>query len=205
MSTRLVEFYVMRHGEKDGDALTETGREQVRQATREYLADAGFFAALSSEMARAHETTRVALKELDQAMLTTRQDPGFGYEHATRDYPEDTIQAAMLNVQSAVKAGAKETVRLWLRLRPASCQIRGRFTECLFKWAARYADRMEGEPLMFLVGSHSPCSELAVLDPDNTPRLDLAGIVKYVVRVDTETLEAQLVGSEVIFQGFPEV
>ncbi|MDD5567451.1 MAG: phosphoglycerate mutase family protein [Patescibacteria group bacterium] len=198
----------MRHGEKDGDALTETGREQVRQATREYLADAGFFAALSSEMERAHQTTRVALGELGQGILMSHRDPGFGYLHADHDYPGEPIKDALARVKELVAGGARETVRLWLDSWPVCRQIRGRFIECLFKCAVLCtlnSVQVQGdEPIRILVGSHSPCSELAVLDPDNTLRLGLAGIVRYVVRVDTETLAAELVGSGVVFQGFPE-
>ncbi len=198
----VVRFKVQRHGEKDGDELTPRGEKQVAESSRRYFAGIEFVLGLCSDMYRAFQTNRTALQALGLKSLTTRKDPGFGYLYA--ENPDAPMIEALKRIQAIVAAGTPETMGLWFAVHPPTRQMSARFRECLFKWVCILASQYDETGLDVLVSSHSPCSETAVLDPSITHRLGLAGIVEYVVEVDTETFETRLLESQVVFQGYPE-
>lgn len=201
-------FDVMRHGEKDLDQLTPKGFEQVKASAKANLNAFTYIAAFYSGMSRTKQTVETALQAIGQAVCNIRKEWGFGYLWA--EDPKWPIGEALDRVIARVSAGEAETAALWIEEWPVTRAIRGRFIGTLEKWALHFAEQlnrdlsrgpihpdMDVPKLRVLVGSHSPTSELACLDPASTPRLREADGITYCMEVDTVTLEVTMISSEV--------
>ncbi len=200
-----VVFDAMRHGLKDGDALTPEGLRQVTRTARTNLRDRNYRFVFFSGMGRAFETVQIVLDTLDALELVIPEpirEEGFGYAWAMDDrFP---IENANDDVRAAVSADNTENVvDLWLTVWPVvAASIRGRFRGTLEGWARMIAtdDRLreKGEPIHCLIGSHSPCAELACLDPKTFPKMNETDICRYTLEVDDETGQVGLVSSKYI-------
>ncbi|MBU0707523.1 hypothetical protein KKG41_04090 [Patescibacteria group bacterium] len=197
-----VTFYAQRHGDKDGDALTPKGRGQVRRSATKYLSDVRFVKGFSSFCKRAISTTNIALRASGNANTPRQPDMGFDFRHSV--YDRFPASDAVAYVNAAIATGARNTISLWLGAWPTFIGVRARFTECMFRWANILVLSDHQQDIIVYVGTHSPGADACVLDPDNTLRLQPAGIMKYVVEVDPKTNTVELVESTVIFEGYPE-
>lgn len=196
-------FDVMRHGEKDGDFLTELGIRQVMASAKTNLAGHRYLMVFFSGMVRAERTARVILSKLEMnGSLSPRWEPGFGYNWCD-DRAGFPMAAAEEQINRLVASGAQETAALWMYCWPPTRSIRGRLIGTLEKWTLYAAMRASeggspvGDGVRFLVASHSPTAELACLDPSTTPKLGLADGITYEMEVNLKTLEMTLVSSEV--------
>lgn len=194
---KTVRFWVIRHGERNGDKdeLTEKGFQMVRESARHNLSDVPRFdAAFFSGMHRVRQTAETVLETLGRTCaLTSEQGFGFAWAADDKRWP---FKEATKRVEEAKAAGAQETADTWLEQWPPALMVRGRFLGTLLLRAQMLADRHTDDSIEVLVGSHSPCSEMAALDPKATPRLREADIMQYVVEVGDDG--AKLVKSEVI-------
>lgn len=196
MGKALVIFDVMRHGEKDGDKLTPKGKEQVAVSARANLTGRNYVLVLHSEMQRARETVHEVLQTIgiDPSSIDIMVEEGFGYEWAIDPrWPAKEVQR--------IKAsGEATTVDFWIEKWPSACMLRGRVMATLLFWAQMIVEDEDAgeEEVHVLVGSHSPCGDMAAIDPKTTDALGEADIMRYTVEVDLKTLEAKIVSSKVL-------
>lgn len=180
---KTVHFWVMRHGQKDPDkdALSDKGFEQVKASAKHNLSNVKFDAAFFSGMQRVKETAETVLSTLGQSLpLTADQGFGFGWAADEKRWP---YKEATNQVEAAKAAGAVETADLWMEKWPPALMVRGRLLGSLLYRAQALADSVKKDTINVLIGSHSPTSELAALDPQNTPRLRETDVIQYVVEV----------------------
>jgi broad specificity phosphatase PhoE len=173
----------MRHGQKDPDkdALSEKGFDQVKASAKHTLGNVKFDAAFYSGMQRVKETAETVLSTLGQNLpLTADQGFGFGWAADEKRWP---YKDATNMVEDAKKGGAQETADLWMEKWPPALMVRGRLLATLMFRAQALADSIKKDSINVLVGSHSPTSELAALDPKNTPRLRETDVIHYEVQV----------------------
>jgi len=192
---KTVHYWVMRHGQKDPDkdALSEKGFEQVKASAKHNLSNEKFDAAFFSGMHRVKETAETVLSTLGQSLpLTADQGFGFGWAADEKRWP---YKEATNQVEAAKAAGAEETADLWMEKWPPALMVRGRLLGTLLSRAEALAAAAKGDTVKVLVGSHSPTSELAALDPKTTPRLRETDVIHYVVEVGDEG--GKIVKSEV--------
>ena len=174
---KTVRIFCIRHGQKDGDALTPLGERQVAAAAKMNLAgidfsNGGRHVAYASEMTRAQQTAKVALGAIG-CDCSVFQNPGFGYQWAMKLPGGDSFGAVEKEL------GPNATVTDWLKAWVPAGAILGRFFGTM-NGLVDIALDIEGDEVNFLVASHSPTCELAaaLVDP-NFPRLGLADIVVY--------------------------
>lgn len=169
-----VRFWVMRHGQKAGDALTVLGREQVEQAARRLLMGVTFRAAFHSGMERARQTVEEALQAIGQADVPVEAEKGFGYAWAL-DELNFPIEAAKKHLPQT------PTVADWLFAWPPAQIIRERFIATLVYRACEIAEGHFGDvgTINVLVGSHSPTGELACDNPSEMEPLREAEVIVY--------------------------
>ncbi|USN53338.1 MAG: histidine phosphatase family protein [Candidatus Nomurabacteria bacterium] len=192
----------MRHGEREGDQLTALGTRQVSASAEANLAGTRYLLAFHTGMTRTYQTAETILSTLEGAgSLTPRAEEGFGVVWAlNQKWP---IQTAQDQIKSLVASGAAETAALWTSSWPPALAILGRFLGTLEKWTTYAAMRAAedgspvGDGVRFLVASHSPCAELAALDPSATPRLGPADGITYEIEVDIRNLGIVITSSEV--------
>ena len=180
---KTVHYWVMRHGQKDPDkdALSDKGFEQVKASAKHNLSSVKFDAAFFSGMHRVKETAETVLSTVGQSLpLTADQGFGFGWAADEKRWP---YKEATNQVEAAKAAGAQETADLWMEKWPPALMVRGRLLGSLLYRAQALADSVKKDTINVLVGSHSPTSELAALDPKNTPRLRETDVIHYVVEV----------------------
>jgi broad specificity phosphatase PhoE len=183
---KTVNFWVIRHGHKDPekDALSDKGFEQVKASAKHNLNNVKFDAAFFSGMHRVKETAETVLSTLGQNVpLTADQGFGFGWAADEKRWP---YKEATNQVEAAKAAGAEETADLWMEKWPPALMVRGRLLGSLLYRAQALADSVKKDEINVLVGSHSPTSELAALDPKTTPRLRETDVMKYVVEIGNE-------------------
>ncbi|MBI4264821.1 MAG: histidine phosphatase family protein [Acidobacteria bacterium] len=193
---KTVLFWVMRHGQRNGDKdeLTEQGFEQVRASAKHNLSSLTFDAAFFSGMHRVRQTAETVLTTLGQSVpLVADQGFGFGWAADEKRWP---FKEATRRVEEAKAGGAQETADLWLEQWPPALMVRGRLLATLLLRAQMLADASQRDTIRVLVGSHSPTSELAALDPKTTLRLRETDIMHYAVEVGGEG--PKLVTSEVV-------
>ncbi len=180
---KTVHFWVMRQGHKDPDKdpLSDKGFEQVKASAKHNLSNVKFDAAFFSGMHRVKQTAETVLSTLGQSLpLTADQGFGFGWAADETRWP---YKEATNMVEAAKAAGAQETADLWMEKWPPALMVRGRLLGSLLYRAQARADSVKKDTINVLIGSHSPTSELAALDPKNTPRLRETDVIHYVVEV----------------------
>ena len=191
-----VYFWVIRHGQRDGDkdALTEKGFEMAKAAAKANLSNVRFDAAFYSGMQRVKQTAETVLSTLGQNIpLVAEQGFGFGWAADEKRWP---YKEANTKVEAAKAAGVQDTADLWLENWPPALMVRGRLLGTLLLRAQLLATTNKAGSLNVLAGSHSPTSELAALDPKTAARLRETDIMHYVVEVGDEG--PKLVKSDVV-------
>ena len=191
-----VHFWVMRHGQRDGDkdALTDKGFEQVKASAKHNLSNVKFDAAFFSGMHRVKQTAETALGTIGQNIpLVAEAGFGFGWAADEKRWP---YKEANTKVEAAKAAGAQDTADLWLENWPPALMVRGRLLATLLFRAQLLANANKAGTINVLAGSHSPTSELAALDPKATARLRETDIMHYVVEIGDEG--PKLTKSEVV-------
>lgn len=189
-----VRFWVIRHGEKDGDAdkLSEKGVEQVQKTARHLLKGMTFQAAFYSGMNRTKETVEIVLEELDQ-QCELQINEGFGFAWAEKEQP---VTPEFRQLYKAATAGEKVTVAQCLSSWPGAQLIRSRLFDTMLGLARTLANRFPAEEeIDILVGSHGPAGELAAVKPEKTMALGLGSIICYVVEYNEQTGEIKLAHS----------
>lgn len=197
-----VYFDCMRHGQKEKDQLTGFGVHQVEASTEANLAGRRYLMAFYSGATRTKQTVETALSALaGNGTLTPRAEEGFGSAWALD--PRWPFESADQAVKAHRYGDGSLPVDLWLQFWPVALAIRGRFLGTLERWTLYAAMRAAeggspvGDGVRFLVASHSPTAELACLDPSTTPCLGLADGITYCLEVSLNTLEMELISSEV--------
>ena len=193
---KTVLYWVMRHGQRNGDKdeLTEKGFEQVKASATHNLGNVKFDAAFYSGMHRVKQTAETALGAIGQTLpVTADQGFGFGWAADEKRWP---YKEANSRVEAAKAGGAQDTADLWLEQWPPALMVRGRLLATLLLRGQMLADSSKGDTVRVLVGSHSPTSELAALDPKSAARLRETDIMHYVVEIGDEG--PKLVKSEVL-------
>ncbi len=188
-------FHVMRHGEKDGDTLTEFGKQQVAASAEKWLQKIPIMAAYHSGMNRAEQTTRIVLETLGIPVQETpggrgapvREERGFGFKWLLEDpcFPPFDFPA----LEAEIDGNGLQPVNVWLRRSAHVRALRERYLATMLH-IAREARLTEFEASLsrnrparalethILVGSHSPFGELLVL---GGARLGFADTIKYTV------------------------
>ncbi|MGB7218602.1 MAG: histidine phosphatase family protein [Vicinamibacterales bacterium] len=191
-----VHFWVIRHGQRDGDkdAITEKGFEQVKTSAKANLSNVKFDAAFFSGMHRVKQTAETALSTIGQSVPLVAE-PGFGFAWAA-DEKRWPYKEANAKVEAAKAAGVQDTADLWLENWPPALMVRGRLLATLLFRAQLLAGSNKAGTINVLAGSHSPTSELAALDPKTTARLRETDLMHYVVEVGDEG--PKLVKSDVV-------
>jgi broad specificity phosphatase PhoE len=183
-------FWVIRHGEKDGDMLTEKGVQQVRLAAR-LLDGTTFRAAFHSGMKRAEQTVLEILSATGQKKMKPEANVGFGYEWAEKEYPLTPVIRKI-----ATDGKNNVTAADWLKAWPGARLIRERFASTMLGLTRTLVKHFpEEKEIDVLVGSHGPTGELATLEPETTRVLELAGIICYVIMYDEQTGKAEIAHS----------
>lgn len=206
----VVKIFVIRHGQKEGGdenaPLTEKGVQQVTGVAQIFLASVEIRALYASTLDRTVDTViyaRNAAARFGEGMseiLTTNVERrvrlGF------TGLPLDEYAAAAAKSKEMKDRQEIVTVANWIKWMPtyAAAAIE-RFGEAILQVAAEVYEEF-GENTSVLIGSHSPLAELLVLDPAYTPALGEAGLIKYVVEIDSVSDMATITESTVIFPGY---
>lgn len=204
MSDVIVNFYCMRHGEKNGDKLTERGSRQVSASAKQYLTGVVFDTAYASEMVRAQQTAARVLAVLGQQNVTVFIDRYFGYEWFLNDFQADAFpfDAAEQKIMAECKEAERApTVMDYLQHWPPACAYRVRMTDILIEIAIFLAtDQLtvsRKQPFCnVLVASHSPICETAAFYPRVFPRLNEADIAVHTIKVESKTHKAAITHSQ---------
>lgn len=203
-----INVFVIRHGQKESGGnnnlarLTKEGRFQVLHSAAKNLKHVEFDALYASCKFRTLETIVSAVSVLPQrnAGLTIHTDIGFDYTGAPGldQYEQASKEVMLLSLGSRNPV----TVATWMEVAPEMIGfLRDRFTKKLIA-TARYhhvgaIGRKEAKGVInILVGSHSPVGELACLEPETTPMLREADIMRYTIDVlprETKIVEAQYI------------
>ena len=182
----VVRFFCMRHGEKDGDMLTEKGKRQVLASARAHLREKEirFLFAYYSGKNRAKETADIALSTSSCATPVTIEE-GFGYEWALNSkLPQFNFEEIEAKISAEV--GNKQTAYDWLEHYPPCFGFLARFQDKMFEITLQFKKFIRNDTNIF-VSSHSPLCELAAPDPRTMPRLGYADIVVYTIQFDKFT------------------
>ena len=204
--------YVMRHGQKETGGhnnlarLTNAGKSQVMHSATSNLQNVQFDALYCSWKFRALETAVYAVSVLPSRndKLSIITDIGFDYTGAPGldQYEQASKEVALL----AQDKGKPVTVAMWMAVAPEMIGfLRERFTKTLLATAHYHhvgaIGRKEAKgTINIFVASHSPVGELACLDPENTPTLHEADIMRYII--DVLPHETKIVESQYIPRGF---
>ncbi|MEK9151324.1 MAG: hypothetical protein AAB547_01690 [Patescibacteria group bacterium] len=196
----------MRHGQKESGGnsdlarLTKNGRLQVMSSAANNIKHIGFDALYASCKFRTLETVVSAVSVLPNRnnKLSINTDIGFDYTGAPG---LDQFKQASEEV-SLLALGKPVTVAMWMAVAPEMIGfLRERFTRTLLATAhyhhAGAIGRKETKGMLnILVASHSPVGELACLDPETTPMLREADIMRYTIDVlprETKIVEVQYI------------
>ncbi len=178
-----VNFYVMRHGKKGGDRLTEEGFQMVQRSAQMHLSGIPIHAALYSGMNRTLQTVNHALNVAGAADVPVEIDYGFGYSWAIGDPNCSVYKRAeyrfdpLPNDQSVLKT-VGDCLKYWPPSRIYRHRIRGALLSQAEAMSFRFPDN---DTVNVLVGSHSPTAEMAA--GYDFPRLQEADIVLYVINI----------------------
>ena len=174
----IVIFDIMRHGEKEGDALTPKGEEQVRQSAKRNLLWCRYTRAFFSGFTRARQTVQVCLSTLgDPGVSTIEEEPGFSYEPAMTEAEQWTGRP----YSELKEEGKSKNVEWWLRNWAPTLVIRGQILATMRMRAQMLAT--SSRDYRVLVGGHGPAAESGCLDPTTTPSLREADIIRYTWEV----------------------
>lgn len=186
----LVNFWCMRHGERDGEGnTTERGLRQVEASAKAHLAGQEFDIVFHSGWWRAEQAARRAAVVLDlQCPIVAMQS--FDYSGTSGPFvPHLPIEAAR---QQIGKPHGETTAYDWLEKWgwPAGFQ-RGQMRAAMLE-ATIYlmtnpvvkTSLTETGESNVLVTGHSPGLEMAADKPSMTTSLNLADIICYEVEVD---------------------
>lgn len=214
MGAMIINAYCMRHGLKvnlpgpqnELVPLTPEGEEQIRQSARNNLLGIEFHRLWYTGLYRTLQVVTLATGELPNRTngLSVIAEPRFGYVGCP--FLED-----LRPVIKEIKDSGKEmSVADWFRRTPNFCDwIQSNFWEAIeeqardtYFWAAM-AKRCN-ETFNWLIGGHSPVSELLALDQESTPALREADIIRYTIEVVAEgsPVMVRIVASDYIPRGF---
>lgn len=203
-------IYIMRHGEKQDDMLTEAGIKQVIDSTQHNLKGINFDLAYYSGMNRTKDTVATALQALGIAdkkqfyshsedIWVFQKEEGFSYVVSPYEDNLWPIQEAQKKVEAAKDKGELETADLWLKNWPKALIIRGRLQKTLLLLGKALNENpiyKDQEVINILVASHSPTAELAALEPRLTPKLSEADIIRYTLV--NHSGEMKIISSDVL-------
>jgi len=211
MEKKVVNVYVMRHGEKgsgpnDLAVLTGAGREQVMKSAQNNLTDITFDGLFCSLKFRALETVVCATSVLPDRNngLGVKAQEEFDYSSAPDLERFKELSAEVEKRSESEKRPA--TVALWQEVAPAMIShLRKKITDAIVTAAIEVAEDSAKDEDNILVGCHSPSSELACLNPEKMPMLRESDIVKYTVEVykgHNKPGGGKIVSSKYISRGF---
>lgn len=190
--SRTVTIDIMRHGQKDGDALTPLGYEQVRAATRLHVL--GMPPPLYvhySGAVRTLQTINTVVETAGWENVRCNPDQGIHFDYSIAVTGGiDAYNAAEAKITENWGPRCVQTVSMWLATYPGSLILRGQVRYFLVWFASVMSDGAYS-----ICASHSPTSELACVEPVAMPILNEADIVRYTLRTDEAGL-MQVVGSE---------
>jgi len=178
---------LMRHGEKDGDALTERGRKQIEAACEALGQILSFDRVLTSGARRTAQCGEIAIDTLSSSLRAEVNDGLMFLETMNMVYGENATKKCLDEVAEVRMAGGG----LISALEMSEYARRGRkvLTDAIIALAADMRAKGETTILGF---SHSPWCELAA-EPDTTPYgLGETDTVLYFVQGDA------IIGSVVI-------
>jgi broad specificity phosphatase PhoE len=168
-------IYAMRHGEKEGDALTALGRRQVTASAKEHLAGLRFDLVLTSGRVRARETAKLVAK-----VVNFKGSPKTNLWFDYREIQDPNLPYfAWEDAEKAWKAaGVTEPVVFdVLKHWPPAWLLRGQITHGLKMVATELTGT---KSLTAFVASHSGTIELAA-DVDAPGVLGPADIIIYTL------------------------
>ncbi len=179
-SIKTVTAFGIRHGEKKGDGLTERGFQQVAASALKYLSDVRPVLALHSGWHRAQQTVETALAIIGSDSIPTRFEQGFAFSMSEEEcLPGPTVLDLYNNPPKPIE---EQTVQDWLTWCTGADVLRGQVAITLIHVARSLED---GD--VFIIGSHSPTIEMAVPNPAEFNRLNVADIVRYDIEFDDNT------------------
>lgn len=199
--------YIMRHGPKEGDQLTEEGVRCVQVSAVTNLAGIEFDALFCSKKFRTLQTVVAAVGVLPGANrglgIETRE--GFDFINAP-DIDRWKELSAEVN-RLAEASGQPATVALWAQVAPAYVNhIRPQVTAEILRVSKETLQSISVNEANILVGCHGPLSELACLDMNSMLAVREADIVCYEVRISDvillDDLGAEIISSTYISRGF---
>ena len=197
-------FDVIRHGQKDGDKLTELGIHQVHATAQQHLAGTKYDMVYYSGLNRAEQTAKLALVAINHPILPTIKNEGFGFEWLEKDpaMPQFDFNACTAELTKRIGEGVHPTVWDWFHHWPVFWGLRGRLLETMINisnFAAVMNANGDKTEFHFLAGSHGPTAEAAVLDPKAFPALRMADGVRYTFERENNRLflsDIKMVSSE---------
>ena len=202
-----VNIYGMRHGDKDGDALSTKGGVQVADSCLKNLADIAFHGYYSSLRKRGLQTAEVAKANTAAftfSDLTIHRRAAFDYCAA----PGVTNTKVVAEAEKAyrVRHGSEETLETWFQGSSEWTRfLRNRVLQGLKDVATEQAfDAGDYAMRNVFIGSHSPTIELAAND-FSFPRLREADIIHYrflVTKENGEITDVSLKSTTYIPRGF---
>lgn len=212
----VVNLYLMRHGEKDGDQLSKLGAAQVAWSAKRNLSGLTFDRFMCSLFGRALRTVITVVKALGWSTkgVIIEASDSFSYEEAPflAKYAEYSAE-----VKRREEAGESVTVATWLEVAPTLIgYLRKKISDALLEAAetthfSSPSDEKKDEYNVF-VGNHTPVAEAACLNPAKTPMLREGDLMKYTVEIsfiamaDVSTdIKSKIVASEYIPRGFDKL
>jgi len=191
MDCRTVVAFLMRHGDKKvehgrpQDALSELGIRQVEASARTHLAGVSIVAVAHSEMERAQQTARIAMRATNQEPFWWLQDEAFGFAaaacDAVPDFPMPSALAA-LKVRGITEPTVWDLLMEW----PPAWLLRGQTIVGLKNLARQVlasTPTLGDAPLTMFVAGHSPGLDMVALDPRTFPRMGEADFMKVTMEV----------------------
>ncbi len=211
MSTRYVTFTFWRHGEKDGDALTELGFQQMRDGFRCHLGDVKpeeIVEALATDKNRTAMGCATGLEELSLPLSVTRY-AGLGYEWVDQIDLGPDVPGCIENYEALVDSLVTDEVLTIQRILdecPRARLIREALIMFMHRTAKRIVRERPDDDFLHVIGvNHGPGGELPG-DPEHTV-LEMGQAVRYTVLVtdgDTDEPTAQFVKAEYLDDDQPE-
>ncbi|MBA7490641.1 hypothetical protein ES702_01182 [subsurface metagenome] len=176
-------IFGMRHAQKEGDALTDFGREQCEAVAQTHLKSLSIVEVITSGAERTAQTAQVCMQELG-VDWPIRADLRLGIE----DLDQKALMSAYQEASVTIKAQAEKQSRLimvadWLRhwelARKLQARLREAFTDIARSWANEAQD--QGKEVHVLTVSHGPLIELLVDSPEHYSPINEGDIVVYQV------------------------
>lgn len=171
-SIRTVTIFLMRHGQKSGDANTAFGLEQLAASADMYLAQITFDGVYCSDMNRTMQAAEHIRSHRNNSADTREivRHPAFFVGHlSSPEYLEESMRIDKL-------LGEYGTTEEW----HANWKEAGTITEGIVTAMKEMAEKHTGGSV--LVCNHSPLVGLAAIE--NLPPIGLADIVKYELADD---------------------